>query len=190
MLAGSVHRLESPTVTVSTVPPPHRVFELVDEDTSATGAKHWLLWNPPEYDGEGSADGDGSSDSGADPRDSAGGSGRRRSSHVETKDLFVDLVARGFQTLAFTRARQTAERYATESASDLRDRGHAEAAASVTAYQGTLRDDRRGEIEDGLHDGSISGVWSTNALELGVDVGELDAVLIDGYPGTKMSAFQ
>jgi len=165
-------------------------FRLVDDDTSAAGAKHWVLWNPPEYDGDdgsGAADGaDPGGDAGTDP----GGSGRRRSSHVETKDLFVDLVARGFQTLAFTRARQTAERYATESASDLRERGARDAAASVTAYQGSLRNDRRREIEAGLHDGSVRGVWSTNALELGVDVGELDAVLIDGYPGTRMSAFQ
>ena len=162
-------------------------FRLVDEDSSAAGAKHWLLWNPPEYDGD---DGDGTAGGGSDGGGETGGSGRRRSSHVETEDLFVDLVARGFQTLAFTRARQTAERYATESASDLRERGHRDAAASVTAYQGSLRNDRRREIEAGLHDGSVRGVWSTNALELGVDVGELDAVLIDGYPGTRMSAFQ
>jgi DEAD/DEAH box helicase domain-containing protein len=162
-------------------------FRLIDEDASATGTKHWLLWNPPEYDG-------GSGGSDADGGDSTGGntsgSGRRRSSHVETKNLFVDLVSRGFQTLAFTRARQTAERYATESASDLRERGEHDAAASVTAYQAALNHDRRREIEAGLHDGSVRGVWSTNALELGVDVGELDAVLIDGYPGTRMSAFQ
>ncbi|QCC48897.1 DEAD/DEAH box helicase [Halobellus limi] len=162
-------------------------FRLIDEDASATGTKHWLLWNPPEYDGgSGGSDADGGDSTGG----STSGSGRRRSSHVETKNLFVDLVSRGFQTLAFTRARQTAERYATESASDLRERGEHDAAASVTAYQAALNHDRRREIEAGLHDGSVRGVWSTNALELGVDVGELDAVLIDGYPGTRMSAFQ
>ncbi len=157
-------------------------FRLVDEDTSATGPKHWLLWNPPEYGADDGDEGGAAADT--------GGSGRRRSSHVETKHLFVDLVAEGFQTLAFTRARQAAERYAKESASDLRERGHHDAATSVTAYQSTLRNERRREIESGLHDGSVRGVWSTNALELGVDVGELDAVLIDGYPGTRMSAFQ
>ncbi|MFB6251203.1 MAG: DEAD/DEAH box helicase [Halobellus sp.] len=164
-------------------------FRLVDEDTSATGPKHWLLWNPPEYsdnDDGWNVAGDGGASSGG----TSGGSGRRRSSHVETKNLFVDLVAEGFQTLAFTRARQAAERYATESASDLRERGHRDAASSVTAYQAALTNDRRREIETGLHEGTVRGVWSTNALELGVDVGELDAVLIDGYPGTRMSAFQ
>ncbi len=155
-------------------------FRLVDDDASATGAKHWLLWNPPEY----------RDDTSGDSGSGGGGSGRRRSSHVETKNLFVDLVARGYQTLAFTRARQTAERYATESATDLRERGKHDEASSVTAYQAALKHDRRREIEAGLHDGSVRGVWSTNALELGVDVGELDAVLIDGYPGTRMSAFQ
>ncbi|RDI70294.1 DEAD/DEAH box helicase [Halopelagius longus] len=147
-------------------------FRLVDEDTSGTGATHWVLWNPPEY------------------RDENRGSGRRRSSHVETKSLFVDLLSRGHQTLAFTRARQAAERYATESAEDLRERGQSEAAAGVSAYQAALKHEKRREIEAGLHDGSVTGVWSTNALELGVDVGGLDAVLIDGYPGTRMSAFQ
>jgi DEAD/DEAH box helicase domain-containing protein len=147
-------------------------FTLVDEDASATGPTHWLLWNPPEYDGGGF------------------GSGRRRSNHVETKRLFVDLVARGFQTVAFTGSRQVAERYATDSASDLRERGERDAANSVYAYQAALTDDRRGYIEDGLKSGEVRGVWSTNALELGVDIGGLDAVLLDGYPGTRMAAFQ
>ncbi|WP_411966663.1 DEAD/DEAH box helicase [Haloferax sp. YSSS75] len=152
---------------------PDQSFTLVDEDASGTGETHWLLWNPPEYDNP-----------------DAGGSGRRRSAHVETKNLFVDLVSRGYQTLAFTRARQAAERYASESASDLRSRGEHGLAGEIAAYQAALTHDRRREIESGLHDGSISGVWSTNALELGVDVGGLDVVLIDGYPGTRMSAWQ
>jgi DEAD/DEAH box helicase domain-containing protein len=150
-------------------------FALVDDDDSATGPTHWLFWNPPEYD---------------DPDRGFGGGGRRRSSHVETRRLFVDLVARGFQTVAFTRSRQTAERYATDSADALRERGEAALADSVAAYQAALPRERRGEIEDGLHSGDLRGVWSTNALELGVDVGGLDAVLLDGYPGTRMGAFQ
>jgi len=152
---------------------PSDSFDLVTEDTSATGPTHWLCWNPPEYgDGEGF------------------GSGRRRSNHVETKRLFVDLVSKGHQIVVFTQSRQVAERYATDSASDLRERGEHETARSVEAYQAALTDERRGEIEDGLDSGEIRGVWSTNALELGVDIGGLDAVLLDGYPGTRMAAFQ
>ncbi|WP_135805615.1 DEAD/DEAH box helicase [Halorussus marinus] len=152
---------------------PESSFRLVDEDASATGPTHWVLWNPPEYENP-----------------AAGASGRRTSSHTETKRLFADLVSKGYQTLTFTRARQAAERYAMESADELRERGRGDLAPDVTAYQAALDRDRRSEIEDGLRDGEIPGVWSTNALELGVDIGGLDAVLLDGYPGTRMAAFQ
>jgi DEAD/DEAH box helicase domain-containing protein len=144
-------------------------YRLVDTDTSATGPTHWLLWNPPEQ---------------------AGGTGRRRSSHTETRRLFVDLVARGFQTVAFAASRQGTERLAAESADDLRERGERDLATSVTAYQAALPDDRRESIEDGLASGDVRGVWATSALELGVDIGGLDAVLLDGYPGTRMQTFQ
>jgi DEAD/DEAH box helicase domain-containing protein len=146
-------------------------FSLVDDDASGTGPRDWVLWNPPEYEGD-------------------RGSGRRRSSHTESMRLFVDLVEAGHQTLVFTRSRQTAERYATESSKELRQWGANELAGKVQAYQGSLTDERRRELETRLHDGDLRGVWSTNALELGVDVGGLDAVIIDGYPGTRMSTFQ
>ena len=116
--------------------------------------------------------------------------GDRRSSHGETVSLFCDLLIRGYQTLVFTGSRQGAERYADWAASRLRERGEADLAGSITAYQAALTSDRREAIEAGLHDGSIRGVWSTNALELGVDVGGLDCVLLDGYPGTRMSTAQ
>ena len=148
----------------------------VDADESASGPTHWLLWNPPEYGDDGWGDG--------------GVGGRRRSSHTETERLFCDLVSRGLQTLVFTTARQTAERYASESAKTLRGRGEADLADSVVAYQAALSDERRREVESGLKSGDIRGVWSTNALELGVDVGGLDAVILDGYPGTRMAARQ
>jgi len=60
----------------------------------------------------------------------------------------------------------------------------------VTAYHAGLRDGRRATIETALHTGDCPGVWSTSALKLGVDIGSLDAVLLDGYPGTQMSTFQ
>ncbi|WP_123620758.1 DEAD/DEAH box helicase [Halorubrum sp. CSM-61] len=147
---------------------------LIDEDTSGRGPRDWVLWNPPEYDDDWQER----------------GSGRRKSSHAESKRLFCDLVTAGAQTLAFTRARQTAEQYATDSASDLRERGERDLAGAVGAYQAALTDDRRREIEADLHSGELRGVWSTSALELGVDVGGLDAVILDGYPGTRMSAHQ
>ncbi|PSP65810.1 ATP-dependent helicase, partial [Halobacteriales archaeon QH_8_64_26] len=116
--------------------------------------------------------------------------GDRRSSHSEAVTLFCDLLVDGYQTLVFTGSRQGAERYADWSANRLRQRGESELAEAVTAYQAALETEQREAIEAGLHDGSIRGVWSTNALELGVDVGGLDAVLLDGYPGTKMATHQ
>ena len=152
---------------------PRSSFALVDEDTSATGPTHWLFWQPPTYASK-----------------SSGQEGRRRSYHGETLRLFTDLVSKGYQTVVFTRARQTAERYAAESANTLLNRGKNELADAVTAYHAGLRDDRRATIESALHTGTCPGVWSTNALELGVDIGRLDAVLLDGYPGTRMATFQ
>ena len=149
-------------------------FALVDTDTSARGPRHWLLWNPPEYEDE----------------HRGHGSGRRRSNHTESKALFVDLVSRGYQTLAFTRARQAAEQYATESATELRNRGERDLSSRIRAYQAALKHDVRREIEADLQSGELRGIWSTNALELGVDIGGLDAVILDGYPGTRMSASQ
>ncbi len=148
-------------------------FALVDRDSSASGPTHWVCWNPPEYAVEGQWQ-----------------SGRRKSSHMETLRLFVDLVERGLQTVVFTGARQTAERYATESAEALRERGQTDLAGNVAAYQAALTDERREAIEQGLSNGMIRGVWSTSALELGVDVGGLDVVLLDGYPGTRMTTDQ
>ncbi len=147
-------------------------YQLIADDTSATGPTHWLFWNPPEYG------------------DRQQGHGQRRSNHTETKRLFVDLVSRGLQTAVFTRARQTAERYASASARELRSRGEPELANKVGAYQAALSNERREQLEADLHSGELRGVWSTNALELGVDIGGLDVVILDGYPGTRMATWQ
>ncbi|AKH97854.1 DEAD/DEAH box helicase [Halanaeroarchaeum sulfurireducens] len=148
---------------------PPSSFTLVAEDASAHGPTRWLLWNPPLH---------------------AGGEGRRRSNHVEARRIFTDLVQRDLQTLVFTRARQAAERYAQQSADRLRDRGKSDLANRIAAYQAALTPDRRRELEADIDAGAVRGVWSTNALELGVDIGTLDAVVLDGYPGTRMNTFQ
>jgi DEAD/DEAH box helicase domain-containing protein len=116
--------------------------------------------------------------------------GERRSQHIESVRLFCDLVTRGYQTLVFTRARQGAEQYANWSDEELRSRGQHDLAETVHAYHASLDSDRRRELETALRDGTARGVWSTNALELGIDIGTLDVVLLDGYPGTSMSTFQ
>jgi DEAD/DEAH box helicase domain-containing protein len=116
--------------------------------------------------------------------------GERLSQHVESVRLFADLVTRGYQTLVFTSARQGAEQYVDWADSELRSRGEHDLADTVHAYHAALNSGRRRELEAGLKSGDIRGLWSTRALELGIDIGTLDAVILDGYPGTAMSTFQ
>lgn len=181
---------------------PSDSFSVLTEDTSATGDSNWVLWNPPK---EGSDDDSGQPNEKANRRTDRtsatdGGTatgdgittegGKRGSNHTESAKLFCDLVQKGYQTLVFTRTRQGAERNAQWCTNRLQNRSEHELADSVCAYQAALPQHRREEIEDGLHAGSVRGVWSTSALELGVDVGGLDAVIIDGYPGTRMQTHQ
>ncbi|MCU4971128.1 DEAD/DEAH box helicase [Halobacteria archaeon AArc-m2/3/4] len=116
--------------------------------------------------------------------------GERRSHHVESVRLFCDLVTKGYQTLVFTAARQGTEQYVDWADKMLRERGQQELADNVHAYHAALNTDRRLVLEEALRSGDARGVWSTNALELGIDIGTLDVVLLDGYPGTSMSTFQ
>jgi DEAD/DEAH box helicase domain-containing protein len=162
---------------------PEDSFALTGEDTSATGPRNWVFWNPPLTQ-------DGAADGGQGDADTPTAGGKRRSPHPETTRLFCDLLQRGYQTLVFTGARQTAERYTQQASDRLRERGEHDLADAVTAYQAALKQDRREEIEAGLRSGEVRGVWSTNALELGIDIGTLDAVLLDGYPGTRMATHQ
>lgn len=109
---------------------------------------------------------------------SAGSGGR--SVHSVTKDLLLASVESGCRTLCFTVSRKLAELIAIRSGS----------IPGISAYRaGYLPKDRRA-IEDALKDGSLRGVVTTNALELGIDIGSLDGVIISGYPGTMISVRQ
>ncbi|HSL81260.1 MAG TPA: DEAD/DEAH box helicase, partial [Thermoanaerobaculia bacterium] len=135
-------------------------FEQVDQDTSPHGAKHYVLWNPPQEE-----------------------DGARRSALAEATDVFVDLVRRRRHTIAFTRSRKGTElvyRWA-------RDRLEPDLAGRIAPYRaGYLAADRR-EIEQRLFSGDLLGVTATNALELGIDVGSLDAAVLTTFPGTVAS---
>src|SRR5262249_1894940 len=142
--------------------------EVVDDDGSPRGRKTFLFWNPPHID-EGRME--------------------RRSSNVEGHDLMVLLVERGIQTIAFTKARIVAElvlRYVRESL-ERRGSGRAE---RVRAYRAGYLPEERRRIEKELFSGKLLGVPRMNALELGIDVGSLDASLIIGFPGTIASTWQ
>jgi DEAD/DEAH box helicase domain-containing protein len=140
-------------------------FELVDEDGSPHGRKHFVLYNP-FYDGIG-----------------------ERSTYQETKDLLVSCVKENLQTLCFTGSRKMAELVTLWAREDAR-RSSTRLSESISAYRAGYLPEERRTIERQLKDGTLKGVVSTNALELGIDIGSLDAVIISGYPGTMMSTRQ
>ncbi len=141
---------------------------LVDNDGAPRGPKRFALWNPPYLDTARM---------------------ERRSSNEEARALMASLLRRGVQTIAFARTRIVAEllfRYTAETLAKV-DPALAEA---VKAYRAGYLPEERRAIERRLFSGELLGVTSTNALELGIDVGSLDASLIVGYPGSIASTWQ
>ena len=110
-------------------------------------------------------------------------SGARRSTLAEAADVLSGLVEGGLQTLCFVKSRKGAELIATHARRILDS-------DDVLAYRAGYLPEERREVEQGLIDGSIRGVAATDALELGVDVGSLDSVVIAGWPGTVASLWQ
>jgi DEAD/DEAH box helicase domain-containing protein len=142
---------------------PHR---LIADDGSPRGGKLAILWNPPMIDQR---------------------SGHRRSANMEAAELLAWLVKRDIRTIVFTLARRQAElitRYARDA---LREAGLDE---KVMAYRGGYLPKQRRAIEKQLFDGKLLGVVATSALELGIDIGGLDAVVMAGYPGRISSFWQ
>ena len=113
----------------------------------------------------------------------------RRSAVAETADLLADLVADGVQTVAFARSRAGVEAVAASARRSLSKAGPAPGTA-VAAYRGGYLPEERRELERRLRSGDLLGLAATNALELGIDVSGLDAVLLAGWPGTQASLWQ
>ncbi|MBY5161783.1 DEAD/DEAH box helicase [Salsipaludibacter albus] len=139
--------------------------EAVVRDGSGRGPLEIGLWQPPFDD---RAD------------------GRRRSLLGEVGDLLASFVAAGTQTLVFTGSRKAAEVIA----GNARDRLDAELRAGVRSYRAGYLPQERRDLEERLRDGRIRGLAATSALELGIDVAGLDAVVLAGYPGTIASMWQ
>src|SRR4051794_33395949 len=146
--------------------------EAVTEDSSARGTVALGLWEPPftAYEGE-------------------NGAAVRRSATAETADLLADLVASGIRTLAFVRSRKGAEWVALGAARVL-DEVDPELGRTVAAYRGGFLPEDRRRLEAELRDGTLVGVAATSALELGIDIAGLDAVLMAGFPGTRAAMWQ
>ncbi|MCE7009292.1 DEAD/DEAH box helicase [Kibdelosporangium philippinense] len=145
----------------------------VTEDGSPRGARTVALWEPPlmdELTGE-------------------NGAPVRRSAGAETARILTDLVVEGARTLAFVRSRRGAELTALSARHAL---SHVDSslASRVAAYRAGFLPEERRALEKSLASGELLGVASTNALELGVDIAGLDAVVVAGYPGTLASFWQ
>ena len=107
----------------------------------------------------------------------------------EAADLLTDLVIHDVRTLAFVRSRRGVEQVA-RTASELLEEVDPSLATRVAAYRGGYLPEERRELEDQLRRGELVGLAATNALELGIDISGLDAVLMVGFPGTRAALWQ
>ncbi|MCD9624630.1 DEAD/DEAH box helicase [Rhabdothermincola salaria] len=169
------HYGSSPTFifTSATLGEPHRLaselcglpVEAVVDDGSPRGERLFLVWNP-----------------GADQE----ATGRSVSSSRDTAELMTSLVEHGHRTIAFCRSRKGTEIVAA----DVGRRVRTDLAETVRAYRGGYLTAERRDIERRLFSGRLRGVVATSALELGIDVGGLDACILNGFPGTVASMWQ
>ncbi|MDZ4802021.1 MAG: DEAD/DEAH box helicase [Bryobacteraceae bacterium] len=142
-------------------------FELVDNNGAPSGEKYFVFYNPPVVNRQ---------------------LGIRRSYLHETRRLAMEFIERGQQTLVFANNRLATEvllTYLKESC-ERRPMG----SDMIRGYRGGYLPRERREIERKLRNGEIRAVVSTNALELGIDIGSLDVVVMAGYPGTVASTLQ
>jgi DEAD/DEAH box helicase domain-containing protein len=147
------------------------VVEVAD-DASPRGELVFALWEPPLTELRGER-----------------GAPVRRTATAETADLLTDLTRQRVRTVAFVRSRRGAELISVIAQERLAETDRA-LARRVAAYRGGYLPEERRALEQALHSGELLGLAATTALELGVDVSGLDAVLIAGYPGTRASLWQ
>lgn len=141
---------------------------LIDADGAPSGPKWFVLWNPPVIDKR---------------------RARRRGPYSEATTLFTDLMRRRVRTITFTQARKITELIYRQARMDL-EAGAPDLAGRIAPYRAGYLPEERRAIERRLFHGDLLGVISTSALELGIDVGGLDAALLVGYPGTIASTWQ
>ena len=143
-------------------------FQVINEDGSPYGGKDFLFWNPPMIDQA---------------------QGSRRSTNSETSVLFAELLRNLVRTLTFVRSRRLAELIYIYVRDQLRET-NPNLAAKVAPYRASYLPEDRRRIERDLSKGNLMGVVSTNAMELGIDIGDLDATILTGYPGSRASTWQ
>ena len=143
--------------------------ELVDKNGAPRGEKRIILYNPPLVDKV---------------------QGIRRSVVTESRRWMIALLKAGIKTILFAHSRVKTEVAASYVNEDLKNIFTDNSRIRVEAYRGGFLPNERHEIERGLREGDIQGVVSTNALELGIDIGGLDASIVAGFPGSFNSFWQ
>ena len=146
----------------------------VTVDASPHGARTIALWEPPVVGGT---------------PDGVDLAGIRRSATSEAAELMTDLVIGRVRTLSFVRSRRGAETVAATS-QRLLGEVDPELVGRVATYRGGYLPEERRALEDRLRSGDLLGLASTNALELGIDIAGLDAVITVGFPGTRAALHQ
>lgn len=139
--------------------------ELVDRNGAPSGERHFIFYNPPVVNKE---------------------LGIRRSSLLEGKRWAAELLKNGISTIVFARSRVAVEVLLMY----LQEALGRDGAKQVRGYRGGYLPLERRAIEQGLRSGGIRGVVATNALELGIDIGSLEAAVLVGYPGSVASTWQ
>jgi DEAD/DEAH box helicase domain-containing protein len=142
-------------------------FELVSESGAPRGEKFFLFVNPPVVNAQ---------------------LGIRRSYLAETRRLAAEFLKRKLQTIVFAQSRLATEILTTYLKDDFG--GPPGTHEQIRGYRGGYLPQRRREIEKGLREGTVRAVVSTNALELGIDIGALDVCVMAGYPGTIAATWQ
>jgi DEAD/DEAH box helicase domain-containing protein len=138
---------------------------LTDIDGSPSGRKEFICWNTPYKD----------------PKDPTSGRGNSLS---EAAKLFCQLILRGVRVIAFARIRQSCENLISEVKKELSNLDRSEVIERVMAYRGGYTPQDRRKIEKEMFEGKLMGIVATTALELGIDIGSLDAVISVGFPYT------
>jgi DEAD/DEAH box helicase domain-containing protein len=143
-------------------------FSVVDDDGSPHGGKEFVFWNPPLIDTARSV---------------------RRSANGEASNLFAELVMQNIRTLTFVRTRQLTEVIYNYTRHRLAETDSA-LAKKIKPYRAGYLPEERRKIEKELFSGQLTGVVATTALELGIDIGDLEATVLTGYPGSIASTWQ
>jgi DEAD/DEAH box helicase domain-containing protein len=144
-------------------------IRVIERDGSPGTKRSVAMWNPPVTDEA---------------------TGARRSVLAEAAELLVELVTEGARTIVFMKSRKAVELISVFAQQQLRADGHADLAERIAPYRAGYTPQQRRELEQRLVDGELLGVVSTDALELGIDIGALDAAICVTFPGTVASLRQ